>query len=55
MRISSDAEMRLRKEKRWLMKIEKGQRDGKVYVEAREFSDRERPDEIARMPSGKIR
>jgi len=36
------------------MKIEKGQRDGKVYVEVRELSSKKRPDEIAWMLSGKI-
>jgi len=36
------------------LKIEKGQRDGRVYVEVRELKGRERLDEIARMLSGKI-
>ena len=36
------------------LKIEKKQRDERVYVEVRELSDRERMDEIARMLSGKI-
>lgn len=36
------------------LKIEKGQRDGRVYVEVKELKDRERLDEIARMLSGKI-
>jgi DNA repair protein RecN (Recombination protein N) len=36
------------------LKIEKGQRDGRVYVEVKELKGRERLDEIARMLSGKI-
>ncbi len=36
------------------LKIEKGQKDGRVYVEVRELKGRERLDEIARMLSGKI-
>lgn len=36
------------------LKIEKGQRDGRVYVEVKELKGRERQNEIARMLSGKI-
>ncbi|MBI5188874.1 MAG: DNA repair protein RecN [Nitrospirae bacterium] len=36
------------------LKIEKGQKDKRVYVEVKELSGRERHDEIARMLSGKI-
>lgn len=36
------------------LKIEKRQREGRVYVEVKELSGRERLDEIARMLSGKI-
>jgi DNA repair protein RecN (Recombination protein N) len=36
------------------LRIEKKQRDERVYVEVRELSGRERMDEIARMLSGKI-
>lgn len=36
------------------LKIEKGQRDERVYVEVKELKGRERLDEIARMLSGKI-